>query len=512
MVLEEKFKDKTGGKYPFIRFKDVSVDKRAGSVSVTVSVPYDVYDGLTSGGETEIISSAISEIFMEEGVTMPVSVIYKKVYYNADIIKRLTEKFLAEQYGAYCSQISQDAVTADIENGVPLINVDVPDYLAGAFTAAEIPEAIADYIDELYGTQSKVTVTRHAADAFRIDDSAPKMEAVQAKQYFHSTSGESVLVGKPITDSALYISRLPENAFETCVAGTISDLQDRVSKKGYHFHTFTLNDTTGSLDCIMFTRRKKGGVLGALTDGMTIKTVGSFEDENNTVGKRKFIVDRVSFCDIDYSAVDDSEPQKAFDKTPVPIISYSDSADSLEQILTETNPLLAGRTYVSLDFETTGLNPAACKVIEVGIARMTDGKVVEYFDTFVDPGIPIPRDASEKNNIYDKDVQGAPPIEYVLPQMLEFIGNSPVIAHNGNNYDYILLGRLLKEAGAEFRNKLIDTLEMANYLRIPCKHNLGDLCRYFHIPLVNAHRAYADCIATAKLFAELVRYGNLKTI
>lgn len=258
MVLEEKFKDKTGGKYPFIRFKDVSVDKRAGSVSVTVSVPYDVYDGLTSGGETEIISSAISEIFMEEGVTMPVSVIYKKVYYNADIIKRLTEKFLAEQYGAYCSQISQDAVTADIENGVPLINVDVPDYLAGAFTSAEIPKAIEDYIDELYGTQSEVTVTRHAADAFKIDDSAPKMEAVQAKQYFHSTSGESVLVGKPITDSALYISRLPENAFETCVAGTISDLQDRVSKKGYHFHTFTLNDTTGSLDCIMFTRRKIG--------------------------------------------------------------------------------------------------------------------------------------------------------------------------------------------------------------------------------------------------------------
>ena len=127
MVLEEKFKDKTGGKYPFTRFKDVSVDKRAGSVSVTVSVPYDVYDGLTSGGETEIISSAISEIFMEEGVTMPVSVIYKKVYYNADYTKRLTEKSLAEQYGAYCSQISQDAVTADIENGVPLKNVDVPD-------------------------------------------------------------------------------------------------------------------------------------------------------------------------------------------------------------------------------------------------------------------------------------------------------------------------------------------------------------------------------------------------
>ena len=512
MVLEEKFKDKTQGKYPYIRFKDVAVDKATASVTVTVSAPYDICDEITASGEDKVISSAISEIFKEEGITMPVSVVFKKVYYNADIVKRLTEKFLSEQYGAYCSQISKDAVAATVEDGTPIITIDLPDYLAGAFTAAEIPQALADYIDELYGTQSRVNVTKHAADAFKIDKSGPKMEAVQAKQYFHATSGESVLIGNLITDPALYISRLPENAFETCIAGTISDLQDRVSKKGYHFHTFTLNDTTGSVECIKFTRRKKGGVLGALSDGMTIKVVGSYEDEGDAVGKRKFIVDRVSFCEIDYSKVDDSEPKKSYDKAPVPIIPYNDSADSLEQILTETHPLIANKTYVALDFETTGLNPSTCMVIEVGIARMVDGKVTEYFDTFVDPGMHIPEDASRTNNIFDKDVVGAPPIEYVLPQMLEFIGSSPVIAHNGRTYDYIILGRLLKESGLKMNNKLIDTLDIANILHIPGRHKLSDLCEYFHIPLVNAHRAYADCIATAKLFAELVRRGNLKSV
>ena len=202
----------------------------------------------------------------------------------------------------------------------------------------------------------------------------------------------------------------------------------------------------------------------------------------------------------------------SYDKAPVPIIPYNDSADSLEQILTETHPLIANKTYVALDFETTGLNPSTCMVIEVGIARMVDGMVTEYFDTFVDPGMHIPEDASRTNNIFDKDVVGAPPIEYVLPQMLEFIGSSPVIAHNGRTYDYIILGRLLKESGLKMNNKLIDTLDIANILHKPGRHQLSDLCEYFHIPLVNAHRAYADCIATAKLFAELVRRGNLKSV
>ena len=513
MVLEEKFFDKTQGKYSFIRFKDATIDKTAGTVVVTVSAPYEICDEITSTGEDKEITSVICEIFKEEGVTMPVSVIFKKVYFNADIIERITKKFLSEQYGAYCSQISENAVKVQVNDGVPLINIDIPDYLAGPFTAAEIPRAIESHIDKLYGTQSKVSLTKYAADAFKIDTSERKMTAVQAKEYFHAISQESALIGETITSPALYIARLPENAFETCIAGTLSELQDKVSKtKGYHYHTFTLNDTTGSVDCILFTRRKKGGVLGALSDGMTIKVVGSYESENNSMGKRKFIVSKVSFCSIDYTKVDNSEPKKAFDKAPVAVIPYDDSAYNLMQIGGELPKLIAGKTYFALDFETTGLNPAVCKVIEVGLSKMVDGRVVEYFDTFVDPGMPIPRDASEKNNIYDEDVQGAPPIEYVVPQMLKYIGDSPVIAHNGNNYDYIILGRLLKEGGFEFKNKLIDTLEMANYLRVPGKHNLGDLCSYFHIPLENAHRAYADCIATAKLFAELVRFGDLKTI
>ena len=62
----------------------------------------------------------------------------------------------------------------------------------------------------------------------------------------------------------------------------------------------------------------------------------------------------------------------------------------------------------------------------------------------------------------------------------------------------------------ELKNELIDTLEMADELHVPGRHRLGDLCEYFHIPLLDAHRAYADCIATAKLFAALVRFADAR--
>lgn len=506
MVLEEKFKQITEGKYPYIRFKDVTVDKTSGTVCVTLSAPYERCDALSASGETEEISGIICDIFKEHDISLPVTTVFKKVYFNADIIKRLVEKFLSEQYGAYCSQIPEDSISATVEEGIPIITLDLPDFIASAFISADITGSIKDYISELYGVDSEIVVKQHSANAFYIS-SAPKLEAAPVKQYFHSTGEEMAFIGDKITESAVYIARVKKNAFDVCIAGTVSDMQERVSKKGYYFHTFKLDDTTGSVECIKFTRRKKGGVLGAITNGMTIKVKGSFEEDGYSSGQPKFIVSDVTICNIDYSAVDNSDPKtKRTSVTPVPVIPYQDSADSLEQVLSDTNPLIAGKTYIAIDFETTGKNPSLCSIIEIGMARMVDGKVTEYFDTFVNPGIPIPPDASRVNHIFDADVKDAPRIEEVLPQVMEFIGDVPLIAHNGNEYDYLILARVLKNTGMSIKSKLIDTLQIANDLHIPGRHNLSDLCTYFHIPLLNAHRAYADCIATAKLYAALVRY------
>ena len=507
MRLEDKFKQKTGGKYPYITVKSVDVNIKENTVTVVLSAPYESCDALERSGEKQIVNAAFAEIFAEEGVTLQVKVVYKKVYFNAEIIRHVTQGFLSREYAAFSMQIADGAISVEMAEGIPKIVLKLPEFMADAFCTAGIPAAIQDHVFDLYAVRPQVKVEKYAANAVDMD-ALPKTESVTIKQYFHVTSEESALIGDTILERATYISRVPKTADDICIAGEVRDLEDRVSQKQYHFNTFKLDDGTGVVECIKFSRSKKRGNLGALKNGDTVKVTGGFESESFSAKAPKFIVRSVSFCKLDKSAIDDTDPKKDLSEyPPVPIVSYEDSVYSLQQMAEDIDPSIKGRSFVSLDFETTSLDPASCKVIEVGLARMVDGKVTEYFDTLVDPGVPIPAAASQVNKIYDKDVKNAPPIEAVLPQMMEFIGSDALIAHNGIKYDYIILGRLLKEAGLQYGGKFLDTLNMADELRVPGRHNLSDLCAYFHIPLLNAHRAYADCIATAKLYVELVRFA-----
>src|SRR5688500_3110078 len=84
---------------------------------------------------------------------------------------------------------------------------------------------------------------------------------------------------------------------------------------------------------------------------------------------------------------------------------------------------------ITLDLETTGLDPVTDKIIEVGIIRCKDDEILEQYQTFVHPEMMIPTKITAITGITDEDVRGAPSIEKVLPIIREFIGNRPVIGH-----------------------------------------------------------------------------------
>lgn len=511
MLLADKFNEKTQNKYSFLRFQDVIVDTAASSVTVQIVAPYEFCDNLAAGGDDKVIRDTVAEILKEEGVELDPVIKFRKVYYNCDIIRHVIVKFLQKNYGAYCLQIAEDAVQVSGEAGKIKADISLPDYMAQAFALNKIPEAVKAHIDDAYCTDIKVNIIDTGSSENNIDFS-PKMEVHIIRSYLHSTSKESALIGDTIKESATYISKSPKSGSDLCLCGVVSNLTTKTSKKGYYYHTFTLDDTTGRVECIKFTRSKKRGVLGALNDGATVKVVGEYTDEESA-GPVKFIVNRLSFCDIDFDAVDLSEPEKIKDVQPVPIIKYQDSFDNILAIASEANELIDGKSYISIDFETTSTDPYTCKVIEIGMARMVDGKVTEYFDTFIDPNAHIPEDSTKVHGITDSDVADAPYIDSVIPQMLEFIGDLPLIAHNGKRYDYIIIKRLLADNGYDpLTNELLDTLEMADRYAVPGRHRLVDLCEYFGISLVNAHRAYADCIATAKLYAALTDYARERNI
>ncbi len=154
---------------------------------------------------------------------------------------------------------------------------------------------------------------------------------------------------------------------------------------------------------------------------------------------------------------------------------------------------------LAFDLETTGLNPATDEIIEIGVARFRDGAVVDQFQSLVKPSIPIPADITHLTGIYQEDVDDAPAIEKLLPQIESFFADSPVIAHNAQ-FDL----SFMRKHDLLHANPAIDTLDLAAIV-LPSapRYSLGALAAQEGIKLANAHRAFDDAVATGHLYWKL---------
>ena len=157
-------------------------------------------------------------------------------------------------------------------------------------------------------------------------------------------------------------------------------------------------------------------------------------------------------------------------------------------------------TYCVLDLETTGLSFRTEKITEIGIMKVKNGKVIDSFECFVNPEKPIPQRVVEVTNITDEMVKDAETIKQVFPKMLEFIGDSVLVAHNAD-FDIGFLKYNARQLGYLLENTYIDTLRLAKEL-FPNfkKYKLGIIAENLGIEVLVAHRALDDVDTTVKVF------------
>ena len=156
-------------------------------------------------------------------------------------------------------------------------------------------------------------------------------------------------------------------------------------------------------------------------------------------------------------------------------------------------------SYVSLDLETTGLNPKLDKIIEIGAVKVINGEVVDNFSEFLHPGRKLEEKTIELTGITEEDLCNAPEAAEVIPRLLDFCEDLPLVGHR-ILFDYSFVKHAAVNLGLSFEKEGVDTLKISRACHPELESKkLSAMCEHYGIPL-QAHRAYNDAQATAKLF------------
>ena len=144
---------------------------------------------------------------------------------------------------------------------------------------------------------------------------------------------------------------------------------------------------------------------------------------------------------------------------------------------------------IVLDTETTGLSVRDNKLIEISAARLRGREVVDRFDTFVNPGMLIPREITELTSITNADVAGAPTSIEAVAALADFVQGAPVIAHNAT-FDRSFIEAV--KGGVHVSGIWIDSLALSR-IALPrlASHKLSVLAELFGCDAVS-HRASDD--------------------
>lgn len=168
--------------------------------------------------------------------------------------------------------------------------------------------------------------------------------------------------------------------------------------------------------------------------------------------------------------------------------------------------LLEETEYVVFDLETTGLSNRLDAIIEFGAVKIKNREVIDRKQVFINPKRPIPANITALTHIKQSDVDAAPPIEEVMGELLDWIGDAVLVAHNAP-FDIGFMNAACRQLGlAPLKNPVIDTLSLAHAMLELKRYRLGNLCRHYgvHYDGEGAHRADYDAEVLSQVLSHML--------
>ncbi len=157
-------------------------------------------------------------------------------------------------------------------------------------------------------------------------------------------------------------------------------------------------------------------------------------------------------------------------------------------------------TLTFIDIETTGLSPERDRIIEIGLIRMKNGRVIKTFETLVNPDCSLPPEIPMLTGITANQLERAPVFSRIADELAALLKDSVFVAHNAR-FDYSFIRSEYSRLEKSFRSQVLCTAKLSRRLFPKFRqHNLDSIINRFAIPCDTRHRAFSDARVLADFY------------
>jgi DNA polymerase III epsilon subunit family exonuclease len=509
-----KFNMQTGNKFVSLRLSEINLYPKKKEAEFVFAVPENYYEEF-SLQKNEILRG-VNQSF---STAFSISIKLKNSHFDEYVFKQDVIKFF-DSFPSLKSSISnhqieieeKDQGTCDNIRNIQVKLLLRPS-IYGNIISRNLDKNLRDYIYNSYcdnillsffNSDEDEKIVEEEVDRFEYDDDGGRCIVVENRDG---------LIGHPIFDKATYICDADESE-KVVLCGRISNFSEREraekdGKKQCNFFKFQLDDGTGQMSCLFFANEKNYEKVKKLVNNSEIIAIGKLKS-NTYMGATtlSFFINRISTCTLPAEIKINRlkrKPNSSYKYIfPKEYSEYNQSSIFSED---ESAPeFLNGKEFCVFDIETTGLSREYSAIIEFGAAKIVDGKIVEIFETLIDPKIDIPPESTKIHGITNAQVSSCRPIEDIFCDIQKFLGDSILVGHNIEFFDFPFLSRDAEKVNIYFDNERIDTLQVAKKYLSLHDYKLNTIAAHFGIENEQAHRASSDAVTTAKVFIKLASF------
>ena len=330
-------------------------------------------------------------------------------------------------------------------------------------------------------------------------------EKVLAPRVFEIENYEAIDGAAPTM--ALYCGDLEGEQSGVTLCGTITYIEERMTKKEKPFFRITVSDGSGQVQASYFSRKATLEKVRGLKRGDVICMTGEHSVFN---GSFSFTAKMLDFGTPPAGFVPKQRESRAVPAEYVTIfpepLSDLSQADFFGQVSLPQD--FSEQKFVVFDLETTGLNNNPVgremdRIIEIGAVKIENGKICEKFTTFVACPVRLSAEIINLTGITDDMLKGAPDIKDAIADFFKFCEGSVLVGHNVP-FDYKFVRYYGEREGYLFEHRQCDTVTFAQEMLQLKNYKLNTVAAHYGFEF-NHHRAFDDAFVTAKIFMELVR-------